>query len=62
MLHALLRPRTASVLTSGVVAGLAWLQADASGADRVAVVLATLLFTYVVFNATAALASGSGRR
>jgi hypothetical protein len=58
--HALLRPRTGSILTSGVIAGLAWLQADVSGVDRVAIVLAALLFTYVVFNATAALVQRVG--
>jgi hypothetical protein len=60
VLHTLLRPRPGSLLTSAVVGALAWLQADAAGADRAAVALAVVLFVYVVFNATAALVERIG--
>ena len=56
----LARSRTGSLLTSAVVAGLAWLQADGALADRAAVALTTALFVYVVFNATAALVERAG--
>jgi len=60
VLRTLLRPRPGSLLTSAVVAALAWLQAAGAAVDRVAVALAVLLFVYVVFNATAALVERLG--
>lgn len=60
MIRTLLRPRTGSLVTSAVIAALAWLQADAAGVDRAAIALAVVLFVYVVFNATAALVERAG--
>ena len=53
MFRPLLRPRPGSLLTSTVIAALAWFQADVTGVDRVFTVFVTLLLVYVVFNATA---------
>jgi len=60
VLHRLLRPRPGSLLTTAVVGGLAWVQADAAGFGRAAVALAAALFVYVLFNTTAALVARVG--